>query len=176
MENGTLKDIVAEKECWFWIGEDCNHNILSEIKAKAGMSRDFRAVILDSNTIQTPDDFWNELFAQLNIPAEYGDNFDALKDYLCELPFEEYGTIEFVHYVFYIVNLDFSSDSEMIYDLFALLMVLNAYAFKELSEKLRFTLLLELPAHADQDAPLSASKWRPILFRRHKALADNQWL
>jgi len=170
MENEVLKDIIAEKECWFWVGKDRNHDILSAIKAKAEASRDFRAVILDSDTIQTNDDLWNELFAQLNIPSNYGKNFDALADYLCELPFDESG-IEFIHYVFYIANLDFFSNHTMTKEFFALLSVFTTYAMAEIPE-LRFTLLLELPAHADQDAPLSASKWRPILFRRHKALAD----
>jgi len=171
MENEILKDIIAEKECWFWIGEDSRHDILSAIKAKAGVSRDFRAVILDSETIQTEDDFWNELFAQLNIPSDYGKGFDALADYLCELPFGEYGTIEFVHYVFYIANLDFSSNHEMIRNLFFLLGVFATYAMAEIPE-LRFTLLLELPDNPGRGIHSGAPGWRPILFRRHEVLAD----
>lgn len=171
MENGNLKDIIAEKECWFWVGKDRNHDILSAIKAKAEASRDFRAVILDSDTIQTPDDFWNELFAQLNIPSDYGRNLDALNDYLCELPFGEYGKFELVHYVFYIVNLDFSSNGGMVKNLFSLLAIFNEYAQDEITD-LRFTLLLELPDNPGRGIHSDAPGWRPILFRRHKVSAD----
>jgi len=170
--NVILDDMLAEEECWFWVGEDRNHDILSEIKTKVGTSRDLRFVILDSNKLQTDDDFWDELSAQLNFPSYFGRNFNALNDCLGDLPFEEYGTIEFVHYVFYMANLDFSSNLGMICDFFLLLSVLGGYAIETIPG-LRFTLLLELPSNDDRDAALSASKWRSILFRRHKMPAEN---